>query len=285
VAVAVAERLGGEIISFDSRQVYRGVAVCSNAPETAELHGVPMHMVERLEPHEPLTAARYVAMARDATATIAPGRRQVLTAGTGMYLKAYLEDLDLGGMGAVPGLREQLEEDARRDLPALARRLEELSPELAAQTDLQNPVRVVRRMELLWAAAMAQDAGDQGPTGARRIDAVKVGLRVSAALLEERIVARIEEMLTRGWRSEVETLLHRLPAPAPQILKSIGVAEMAAHLRGEMDEAEMRAVVHLRTRQYAKRQRTWFRADPEVRWIEADRPVSDIVADILEMLN
>jgi tRNA dimethylallyltransferase len=284
--VALAERLGGEIISFDSRQVYRGIEVSSNAPTAAEIRGVPVHMVGRLEPHEPLTAARYVAMAREATAAIAPGRRQVPTAGTGMYLKAYLEDLDLGGMGAVPGLRGQLEEDARRDLPGLVRRLEDLSPELAAQTDLDNPVRVVRRLELLWAAAMAQDAGDQGAAGAGRIDAIKIGLRVPVALLEERILARIEQMLTRGWRDEVEALLRRVPGPTPQVMKSIGVAEMAAHVRGEMDEAAMRAAVHLRTRQYAKRQRTWFRADPEVRWIEAgNRQVSDIVEEILEMLN
>ncbi|MFN2466433.1 MAG: tRNA (adenosine(37)-N6)-dimethylallyltransferase MiaA [Candidatus Dormibacteria bacterium] len=285
VAVALAARLGGEVISFDSRQVYRGIEISSNAPQPDESAGVVVHMIGRLDPEEDLTAARYVAMAREAAAGIAPGRPQLLTAGTGMYLKAYLDGLDLGGMGAVAGLREQLEDEARRDLPGLARRLQQLSPGLAASTDLQNPVRVVRRMELLWAAALAEDRTGTGAP-ATRMEAAKVGLRVSPALLQERIQARIERMLTAGWREEVQALLRRDPAPSPQVLRSIGVAEMAAHLRGEISEGGMRSTVLVRTRQYAKRQRTWFRADRAVAWIDAgNREVSDIVEHILEMLD
>jgi tRNA dimethylallyltransferase len=287
VAVAVAEHVGGEVISFDSRQVYRGIEVSSNAPTREERGPVPVHLVGELGPHEEMTAARYVAMARAAGAGIPAGRPHVLTAGTGMYLKAYLDDLDLGGMGAVPGLREQLEKEAKRDLAGLARRLQDLSPDLAAQTDLRNPARVVRRMELLWAAALAQDQADAVPTmAARRVEAVKVGLNVPADVLETRIAKRIDRMLEAGWRDEVEALLAATPPPGEQVMKSIGVAEMAAHLRGEISEAEVRDTVQLRTRQYAKRQRTWFRADPEVRWLDAgNQPLSDIVEVILEMVN
>ncbi|HEV1997495.1 MAG TPA: hypothetical protein VGR61_05115, partial [Candidatus Dormibacteraeota bacterium] len=169
----LARRTGGQVVSFDSRQVYRGIEVSSNAPGDAELGDVPIHLVGRLDPAEELTAARYVEMAREAVAAIPRGRQVIFTAGTGMYLKAYLEDLDLGGMGAVPELRQTLEAEAARDLPGLALRLAELSPELAAQTDLQNPVRVVRRMELLVAAAFAEGGGDTRDPGTRRpVDAV-----------------------------------------------------------------------------------------------------------------
>ena len=284
VAIGLARRLGGEIVSFDSRQVYRGIEVSSNAPTAAELGEVRMHLVGILDPQQDVTAASYVGMARAAMAAIPADGALILTAGTGMYLKAYLDGLDLGGMGAVAGLREQLEAEAERDLPGLARRLQELSPGLAAQTDLHNPMRVVRRMELLWAAAMAAD-GPQEQEENPRVDAVKIGLRVPATVVEAAIAARIDRMLEHGWREEVEALVKLSPPPSQQVMNSIGLAEMVAHIDGEIDEAELRARVLLRTRQYAKRQRTWFRADPEVRWIDAgNRTASDIVASILEML-
>ena len=283
MALELARRLDGEVVSFDSRQVYRGIEVSSNAPRQAERQGVPVHLVGVLDPHQDVTAASYVDMARTSVAAIREGRQLIFTAGTGMYLKAYLEGLDLGGMGAVAGLRQQLESEAASDLPGLARRLSELSPGLAAQTDLRNPVRVVRRMELLWAAAMAADGSPGVPSG--RVDAVKVGLRVAAAETEAAIAARIDGMLAGGWREEVEALLALPVPPAAQVLNSIGVAEMVAHVRGEIDAAELRRTVVLRTRQYAKRQRTWFRGDPEVRWIDAgNKAASDIVANVLEML-
>ncbi|MEA2681804.1 MAG: tRNA dimethylallyltransferase [Chloroflexota bacterium] len=287
VAVSLARATGGEIISFDSRQVFRGVEVCSNAPTPAELQGVKAHLVSVLAPSSEITAAGYVELARSAASAVSAAERQILTAGTGMYLKAYLDNLDLGGMGAVPGLRQQLEAEAATDLPGLARRLQDLSPGLAATTDLRNPVRVVRRMELLWAAALAQDDRDTNAGRDRpRTDAIKIGLRAPAAVLERWIAERIDRMLEAGWRDEVEALLAQQPGPSPQVLRSIGVAEMAAHLRGEVDRRTMVQRVHVRTRQYAKRQRTWFRADPEVTWIDAgNKATSDIVETILEMLN
>ena len=284
MAAELARRTEGEIVSFDSRQLYRGIAVSSNAPVRADLGGVAVHLVGLLDPSEALTAARYVQLARAAVATIPAGRQLLFTAGTGMYLKADLEDLNLGGMGAVSELRETFELEAARDLQALARRLTELSPGLAAQTDLNNPVRVVRRMELLVAAAFAEDSGDareRQPT-----EALKVGLAVSPRLLEERISERIDRMLAFGWQAEVEALLRHRPAASTQVMTSIGVAEMAAHIRGEIDQPRLREMVRVRTRQYAKRQRTWFRGDPEVRWVDAgNRTASDIVETILEMLN
>jgi len=285
VAVELARRLGGEVVSFDSRQVFRGIEVSSNAPTATELAGVRVHLVGVLSPSVGITAASYVEMAREAVSHLTPGVLPILTAGTGMYLKAYLDGLDLGGMGAVSGLREQLEADAERDLPALARRLTELSPDLAAQTDLHNPVRVVRRLELLWAAALAAD-GRREQSPAEGIEAVKVGLRVSAAEVEDAIACRIDRMVAGGWREEIEALLRSPEPPSTQVLNGIGVAEMVAHIRGQVSEAELRRTVLLRTRQYAKRQRTWFRGDPEVRWVDAgNRPASDIVATILEMVN
>ncbi|MFN2464271.1 MAG: tRNA (adenosine(37)-N6)-dimethylallyltransferase MiaA [Candidatus Dormibacteria bacterium] len=282
VALELARQLDGELISFDSRQVYRGVEVSSNAPTAAEVGTTPVHLVSVMNPTEPVTAASYVAMVRRAAAS-ARGPL-VLTAGTGLYLKAYLDGLDLGGMGAVAGLRQQLEEEAKRDLPGLARRLRELSPELAERTDLANPVRVVRRMELLWAAALAEESRIDSPTNPP-VDAIKIGLGRSAASLEAAIAARVEAMLLGGWREEVEALLALDPPACPQVAKSIGVAEMAAHIHGRASIEDTRTAVIVRTRQYAKRQRTWFRGDPQVTWVEVgNKTSSDIVADILEMI-
>ncbi|MDP9324925.1 MAG: hypothetical protein M3O87_00115, partial [Candidatus Dormibacteraeota bacterium] len=210
------------------------------------------------------------------------GSLAVLTAGTGLYLKALLEDLPLGGVTPKPGERAKLEARAADDLPGLLAELWRLDPTAAGAVDPKNRVRVVRAVEL----AMARGATAKQPVPTPRpIPAIKVGLTAPREVLFQWIDARVDRLLERGWREEVERLLARGIDPRRQAFSGIGVAEMADVVQGRMALDEARAVISSKTRNYAKRQLTWFRADPEIEWIDMTAiGGSDIVDRVSTML-
>jgi tRNA dimethylallyltransferase len=284
IAARLGARTGGEIISIDSRQVYRGLEICTNAPTAEELGGVRCHLVGCLEVGEKLDAARYVALARPIIEELQGlGLLPVLTAGTGLYLKALLEGLDLGGHPADPLIRAELEAQARRDLAALHSRLAGIDPRAGAAVEPTNPARVVRATEL----ALRRQRGDVVvAAGKPPVAATRIGLMAPPAQLYQWIESRTDRLLSRGWRSEVEAVLDTGVDLSSTALSSIGLREMAACIQGRESMATVRAAIIKRTRNYAKRQMTWFRADPEVRWFDVTRySKSDIVERILEMLK
>jgi tRNA dimethylallyltransferase len=284
VAVELCLRAGGEIVSFDSRQVYRGLEICSNAPTPRALKGVPCHLVGEIPVGQTVDAAGYVGIARPiVVGLIAAGRQAVLTAGTGLYLRALLDGLDLGGHAADTELRHRLEDEARESLSALHQRLAQLDPGAAAKVDASNPVRVVRAIELAW----RRERGDLATTSAAPIlQATKIGLEAPRAQLYEWIDARLDAMLAAGWMAEIKALVDSGAVISGTALSSIGVRELAAVAAGRLQLDVAREAIVKRTRNYAKRQLTWFRADPEVRWLDVTRFTgSDIVEAILDMIE
>jgi tRNA dimethylallyltransferase len=284
VAVALCRRRGGEIVSIDSRQVYRGLEICSNAPTPRDLQGVACHLVGEIQVGQKIDAARYVGMARPIVERlVARGRPPVLTAGTGMYLKALLEGLDLGGHAADGALRARLEAQARSNLSRLHRKLAQLDPRAALKVDASNPVRVVRAVEL----AMRRQRGDTVTTRAvPALTVTKIGLEAPRAQLYQWIDARLDAMLAAGWMAEVETLADSGAAISGAALSSIGVRELFEVAAGRLKLETARAVIARRTRKYAKRQLTWFRADPQVKWLDVTRYTgSDIVVAILDLIE
>jgi tRNA dimethylallyltransferase len=284
VAVELCRRVAGEIVSFDSRQVYRGLEVCSNAPSPSSLKGVRCHLVGEIPMGRKVDAAAYVGMARPIVeGLIATGRPVVLTAGTGLYLKAFLDGLDLGGHAADAALRRRLEDQARKDLPALHQRLRQLDPAAGAKVEASNPVRVVRAMEL----TLRRLRGDPATTArAPALTTTKIGLEAPRAKLYEWIDLRLESMLAAGWVSEIEALVDSGAAISGTALSSIGVRELADVAAGRLKLEVAREAIRKRTRNYAKRQLTWFRADPEVRWLDVTRfSGSDIVEAMLDLIE
>ncbi|MEA2645739.1 MAG: tRNA dimethylallyltransferase [Chloroflexota bacterium] len=276
-------RLGGEIVSVDSRQLYRGLRVTSNAPTDEDLRGIPAHLVGIVDPGTRINVASFVAMARPVLDEIrGRGLTPVITAGTGLYLKALVDGLELGEPPPPAPVRAALEAEALADLPALVGRLRDLDPAAADVVDVDNPARVVRRMEM----ALARGAHGPGAPAASLVATIKVGLAVDRQVLYRRIEARADEMLSGGWRDEVEALIAAGIDPGAQAFTSIGLAELAAVARGDMALADARAVIVQRTRNYAKRQMTWFRADPGVRWIDVTAlPLSDIVDRVVASVS
>jgi len=281
--VEVARRVGGEIVSFDSRQVFAGVAIASNAAAGPDLGGVRQHLVGVIAPNQGIDAARYLALARPLVEGFeAKGVPAILVAGTGLYLRALVDGFDLGGFAPDAALRADLDRRASADLAALAEELRARAPEVASRIDMANPVRVVRHLELV----LLRERGARAPDVSRPLPTPLVGLTAPLPLLTRWIEARVDAMWERGIMAEVDALLHSEPAPSRHVLKSVGVAEVAAFLRGELSAEETRAAITRRTRAYARRQLTWFRGTPGVEWIDvAATPASDIVERVVQVVT
>jgi len=262
----VAEALGGEILSADSRQVYRGMDIGTAKPTAAERARVPHHLIDVADPGERYDVFRYQRDARTALDAIAArGRAVVVVGGTGLYVRALLDGLDLGSVPTDPVLRAKIEADAVRDGPeALHRRLRELDPEAAARVDARNVRRVVRYVE----AALLTG----GLTASWRRDAAiaanRIGLAPPRETLIRAIEARVGRMVDAGVLDETRTLVASGIDPALPSFSGHGYVHWAKHLAGAITLDEATRLTVRDTRRYSRRQMTWFRRDGAIRWVD-----------------
>lgn len=267
-AVALAARLPVEVVSADSRQVYRGLDAATGKPTAAERAAVRHHLIDIVEPQDRYNAARFRLDALAAIADIrARGHRPVIVGGTGLYVRALLRGLD-PGPPADPAFRATLAAElAAAGAPALHRRLREAAPEAAQRLHPHDSVRIVRALE----RARAGGAGDHAWSAlAPREPALYVGLTLDPARLRARLRARCEAMVAAGLAAEVARLLRAGHPPSLPALQGIGYRDFARALRGEIGEAEALRRMVRDTLRYAKRQRTWFRREPDLEWIDVD---------------
>jgi tRNA dimethylallyltransferase len=270
IAMQLAERLGGEIVSVDSMQVYRGLDIGTAKPSPADRARVLHHLIDVVEVTERFDAAQFVCLAREAVAEIqSRGRVPILCGGTGLYFKAFQE-----GLGRAPSadavLRAALE---ATPLPDLLRELAERDPATYQRIDRQNPRRVIRAVEVIRLSGQ--------PFSALRADwqlsphpspssPLHFGFARSAADLHQRIEARVDAMFREGWVAETEQLLQQGLAQNKTAMQALGYRQIVEHLRGERSLAETVELVKLRTRQFAKRQMTWFRRQLQLTWINLE---------------
>ncbi len=268
LALAVAGTLAVEILVADSRQVYRGLDIGTAKPNTAARATVPHHLLDLAAPDQPFSVADWLAAARDAVEhVVTRGRLPLLVGGSGLYVAALLDGYDLGATPSPPDIRAQLEVSLVDDgLPALAARLVALDPVTAAVTDLRNPRRVVRALE------RAQVLGGAAPRP-RSLPwpgvLVQIGLRRPRAVLDRRIDVRAAGLFAGGLLPEVQGLLDAGYGRELPPMTGHGYAEAARFLAGEWSLDEAIAVTARRTRQYARRQETWFRRDRRIQWLDA----------------
>ena len=261
LALALAERFNAEIVSADSRQIYRGMPIGTAAPTDAQRARVPHHLVAFLDPHERYSAARFVLDARRAIDDIAArGRRAIVAGGTGFYLRALAGDVVLDA-AYDPGVRSRLGAEARTHSPAfLAEWLAVLAPERAAAIAPNDPYRIARALEIALAGRDAPIAREPLPTlRAAGIPFVKLVLESEPDVLLERIERRVDAMLAAGLLEEAE----RVGGDAVAA-DAVGYREALAFLAGWSTAAELRTQLIRSTRRYAKRQATWFRSEPGV---------------------
>ncbi len=274
LALRIAEQLDGEIVGADSRQLYAGLPIAAAGPGADDTRRVRHHLYEAFDPQTTtVTAGVFVAAADAAIAGIvARGRTAVVVGGTGLYLRS----LRLGLGPDLPrddDVRAQLAADLERDgLAALVQRLRELDDAAVTRIDLRNPVRVLRALEI---ALLGGDAGARdidsllaGPPRSIVATAQFVLVEPAAAAGEAAIVRRTQQMFADGIVEESAALAERLPPDHP-LLTTMGTAEALQVHRGTIDVATAIVAVITRTRQYARRQRTWFRKEPWWRAIDS----------------
>jgi len=281
LALALAERLPVEILVADSRQVYRGMDIGTAKPDHAGRATVPHHLIDLVEPDEPFTVAQWVEQARSLIGLITSREHvPMLVGGTGLYIGALLEGHDYAAQPWSPQVRARLTDElAASGLVPLATRLAALDPAAAARADLHNPRRVLRALE----RAMAAGGGVvplRRPYGGRM---VLIGIGRPREVLYRRIDARARWLFVSGdLVSEVRRLLDAGYGPGLHPMTGHGYGEAVHHLAGEWSLEEAIEVTARRTRQYAKRQLSWFRRDPRITWLAADERPADaqeLVAD------
>ena len=266
LALRLAAARGGEIVSCDSLQVYRGLDIGSAKPTRAERDAVPHHLLDVVDPDQDFSAADYGRLARQAVADIAGrGRTPIVAGGTGLYLRALLHGLFEGPARDEP-LRRRLEAIAgRRGDDRLHRMLARVDPEAAARIEPRDRVRVVRALEVYRATGRPIGEHHRAGSGALAgFDARVIVLDPGREALRPRVEARTDAMLAAGLVEETRALLARYPDARP--LDAIGYRQAAAVVRGESDVAKARRDMVVETMRYAKRQRTWFRHQQDATW-------------------
>jgi tRNA dimethylallyltransferase len=274
---AVAVRLGAlipiEVVSADSRQVYRGLDIGTGKPSGEERAAVPHHLLDVVDPGERYHAARFRTDARAAIAAIhARGRLPVVVGGTGLYVRALLKGLT-PAPPADPALRAELEAIARTEgAPALHARLAALAPDVARRLHPNDRVRVVRAIEIHRGRDAAPATGAEGDWGGatRAWRLVLIGLGRERAALNRAIAVRARAMLARGMMDEVERLLAAGHDPERPPMDGIGYRPLGLAARGRLPVEEALRLMVRDTTRYAKRQMTWFAREPEIRWIDVD---------------
>ncbi|ABC91562.1 tRNA delta(2)-isopentenylpyrophosphate transferase protein [Rhizobium etli CFN 42] len=269
LAVELAKRHNGAVVNADSMQVYDTLRVLTARPSEEEMQGVPHHLYG----HVPAWAGYSTgAWLRDVSALLpalrAAGQLPVFVGGTGLYFKALT-----GGLSDMPDIPEALREELRRRLveegtDALYAELSDVDPAMAAGLNRQDGQRIVRALEVTKATgrSIADFQGRSGPVVIDADEARKIVVLPDRAVLHARINGRFEKMLQQGAEDEVKALLALgLPAEAP-VMKAIGVSQIAAMLKGEMTRDEVLEKGAAATRQYAKRQMTWFRNQMDDSW-------------------
>ena len=269
IAVASALRDDGvsaEVISADSRQVFRGLDIGTAKVPIDERAGVPHHGLDLVEPDEPYSVADFVRHAREALRGIAErGGVAILAGGTGLYLRAVARGLDTDALPSDPAVRGRVEELLETEgLPAATARLRELAPRLASRIDLANPRRVARALEI---AELRGDAPPPAPLGYAG-PVTWLGLRLAPRVHREWIARRARQQFDAGLVDEARELRERFD-PALPAFSAIGYREAWAVLDGQLTREQAIELDARRNEQFAKRQATWFRSEPGIAWLDA----------------
>lgn len=264
-AVALAARVPIEVVSADSRQVYRGMDAATGKPSEAEQRAVRHHLIDIVAPEDRYQAARFRTDAQRAIAEIRTrGRLPVVVGGTGLYIRALLRGLD-PAPPADPAFRAELETVGAH---ALHERLAAAAPAMARRLHPHDRVRVVRALELVRAGSALGDEQVRWRGGEPDDDVLYVGLTMPRAALAQRLCARARAMADSGLAAEVQTLLDRGYDASLPAMRGIGYAQFVDVVRGRMDREEAIRLMQRDTVRYARRQLTWFAREPAIRWID-----------------
>jgi len=271
MGVALAKRYGGEVVSVDSMQIYRGMSVGTAAPSPEETEGIPHHMIAVADPGEQWSVSRYAAAADECVQDILRrGRLPILVGGTGLYFAALLRGTSFAAGQSGTAVRQALEQRmAQEGGEALLTLLRQVDPETAARLHPNDEKRIIRALEVWQETGETISEHDRRTREAPpRYRAVSLALTFSdRSDLYRRIDDRVDRMVEKGLLQEVRELLALGLPPTATAWQAIGYKQFLPVARGKGTVEEAVAEIKLRSRQYAKRQLTWLRRDPTLHWI------------------
>jgi tRNA dimethylallyltransferase len=273
VGIRLAEKLGGEIISADSMQIYRYMDIGTAKPTSDEQYRVIHHMVDIVDPDEEFDAVRFAQMAREKVMQLhQKGVLPVVVGGTGLYIKALLQGLFQSNPVA-PQIRERLtQEAAENGSSSLHDRLKQVDPDTAERLHPNDAYRIIRALETIESTgrSISEHHQDHGFAD-EPFDALKIGLQMDREKLYDRIDQRVDLMIDAGLLEEVKNLLGMGYTADLKAMQSIGYRHMAAFIEGSLPWDECIRTLKRDTRRFAKRQFTWFGADLQIQWYEPDQ--------------
>lgn len=308
LAIKLAKKYNGEIISADSRQIYRGLNIGTAKPPISSptlvgatksgvppfrrkggaaeyvSGGIPHHLIDIRNPDQPYTVAHYK---KDAIAAIKKvlkkNKLPILVGGTGLYIKAVIDNLEIPEVKPNPRLRKRLEKKLKeKGLNFLYEQLIKLDPEAAYIVDRNNPRRIIRALEIT--IATNKPFSGQRQKGEKLFNALRIGMNLPKEKLREKINKRVDLMLRAGLVNETKQLIKKYDPDLP-VFDAIGYREIINYLQGEISLPEAIDLIKKNTWHYAKRQITWFRKDTEIRWIKNEREGFRLVEKLLKIQN
>ena len=287
LALAIAERFGGEIVNCDSTAVYRGFDIGTDKIAPADRRGIPHHLIDIVDPTVEYTAAQF---ARDAAAAIrdihARGRLPILAGGTGFYYRALTRGL-FPGPGADPGLRRRLEAIAeRRGVTFLHRMLRRVDADSAARIQPRDLKRLVRALEVFFLTGRpltAHFARTAPPIP--ELDVLPIALRLAPAQIADRVARRVDEQFARGLLDEIRALIARGVPEDARPFGGLVYRQALEHLHGVRDEASTRALIAQENRRYARRQLIWFRKEPNLIWFDGPGESAPTVMAVMRLVE
>jgi len=285
LAIALAHHFDGEIVNADSMQIYRGMDIGTAKLSVEEREGIVHHLLDVLNVNQDSTVAWYQSAARAAITDIqARGKSAIVVGGTGLYIKSILDELNFPDTD--PAVRRNLENELESiGLNALFERLEKLDPAAAIAIDRANSRRVIRALEVIEITGKPFTANLPREASTRYPDVAQFGLVMDREKLNERISARVDRMWDEGFVSEVEALLGLGITDARTAQLALGYSQIIAYLEGRISQDEAREDTKRATRQYARRQETWFSRDERITWISPVQPHLQSVIAHLEKLD
>jgi len=283
MAIALCQVVGGEVISADSRQIYRGMDIGTDKPSPEQRSLVPHYLVDILDPDEEFTLAQYQELAYQAIdGVLTRSRVPFLVGGTGLYVRAVLQGYVIPRVKPNPQLRQKLMEEAEgHGEAALHARLERVDPEAAARIDPRNVRRVVRALEVCETTGKPISAQQERKPPPYR--ALKIGLTMDRELLYRRVDERVDDMVERGLVAEVEGLLakgysHELPA-----MSGLGYRQVCGYLRGETDVSGAVRKIKSETHRFVRQQYKWFRLDDDtIHWFDVGHEPQERIEALIE---
>ena len=276
MAVELAQRHNGEVISADSMQIYRTMDIGTAKPTKEEMGGIPHHMIDVADPEEDFSVARYVEMAaRCVDDVLERGKLPIVAGGTGLYIASLLSGRPFAPFSPDSALRGELERElAEKGGQAMLEALAQVDPEAAQRLHPNDHKRIVRALEVYRSTGKTITQHNRETQAIPpRYNALTIGLAFQdRQAMWRRIDQRVDEMVAAGLEDEVRRLLTSGISPKCTAMQAIGYKEFTQALSGEMTWQEATDVVKLRSRQYAKRQLTWFGRNPNTRWVRWDDP-------------